>query len=204
MLKINKDAYSVSEEHYHPEVFEKSQIILAESLRADHNHLVRLKNKDIGKTTEYPTYTIARDGTIYQHFDPKFYSDFLGIDSIDRHLISISLENMGKLFFQHDKEIYVNWCNEICPQDKVFHRDWKEFSYWEAHTTEQFYSLVKLCKWLCTEFNIVEDCIGFNFYNEETKYFKGIVCRGNYSYDYCDLNPSFPFRDFMEEMGIPV
>jgi hypothetical protein len=204
MLNIDKETYKVDETHYYPQIFEKHQIVLAESLRAGNNHLIRLKNKDAGKTTAYPTFTISREGIIYQHFDPKYYSDFLGVDSVDKHLISISLENMGKLFYRHDDETYVNWCNEKCPKEKVFHRDWKEFAHWEAYTDEQFSALVELCKSLCTEFNVVEDCIGFNFYNEETKYFKGIVCRGNYSYDFSDVNPSFPFRSFMEEMGIPV
>jgi N-acetyl-anhydromuramyl-L-alanine amidase AmpD len=204
MVNIDKETYKLSDEHYYPQPFQKHQIVLAESLRAGHNHLTRLKNKDFGKSTNYPTFTISREGIIYQHYDPKYYADFLGIDSIDKHSISISLENMGKLFHRFDEDIYVNWCNEVCQKDKVFHRDWKEYSYWEIYTQPQFESLIELCKMLCDEFEIVEDCIGFNFYNEETKYFKGIVCRGNYSYDFCDLNPSFDFKGFMQKMNIPM
>lgn len=203
-MKIDKESYKVTDEHYYPQPFEKHQIILAESLRADHNNLIRLKNKDFGKSTQYPTFTISRTGEIYQHFDPKYYSDFLGIDSIDKHAISISLENMGKLFFSYDEDIYVNWCNEVCPKDQVYERPWKEYSYWHTYTQEQFDALVKLCIYLCDTFKIEKDCIGFNFYNDETKYFKGIVCRANYSYDFQDLNPSFDFKLFMEKMGIPI
>lgn len=203
-MHIDKETFKVTDDHYYPQPFEKHQIILAESLRAGHNFLIRLKNKDFGKSTAYPTFTISRKGEIFQHFDPKYYSDFLGIDSIDKHAISISLENMGKLFLRYEDDVYVNWCDEICPKDEVFHRDWKEYSYWQMYTDEQFNALVWLCEKLCNDFKIHKDCIGFNFFNEETKYFKGIVCRGNYSYDFCDLNPSFNFKGFMEQLEIPI
>lgn len=201
---INIETYEIGKDNYVQEVFSKYQIILAESLRIDHNHLIRLKNKELGKATSWPAFTITRTGEVYQHYDPKYFSRFIGIDEIDKYAVPIVLENMGKLFFEDESSCYVNWCNEVCHNDRVYHRDFKEYCYWENYTPEQMDALVGLCKALCAQFNIVNDCIGFNFYNEETKYFKGIVCRSNYSYDFCDLSPAFHWKEFMDKMEISL
>lgn len=203
-LVIDNTTYKASEDNYNKEIFPKKQIILAESLRKDHNHILRWNKKDFGKSKTWGTYSISREGDIYEHFNPKYYSDFMGNKEIDKKSISIVMENMGPLFFDYENDKHVNWCNEICPSENVFTKSWKDFSYWEKHNTIQITSLVKLCKQLCSEYKIEVDCVGFNFFTVEIASFEGIACRSNYSYDNNDPNPSFDFKFFLQKLDIKI
>ena len=61
-----------------------------------------------GKNKKTATFTINKEGKIYQHYDPKFYSDFVN-NPQDKASISIVLENIG--WFKKDSmvEKYVDW-----------------------------------------------------------------------------------------------
>ena len=203
-MEIDKKKYKIPSENYYKSKNTKNQIILAGSLRCDSNHIKRLTNKSFGKTKRWCTYTIGRDGRIYQHYDPKYYSDFMGDKQIDRHSISIVLENMGSLYYDDDTEEWYNWANETCDEELVFEKHWKGNRYWESYTEDQFNSTIELCKYLCDEFNIVLDSIGYNVYKSRTVDFEGIVTRSNYDIDYSDLNPHFDFKRFLHEIGIDV
>jgi len=201
-VKIDKKTYKVDSKNYYHTKHKKRQIILAGSLRADSNHIIHLQHKKLGKTKQWNTFTIARDGTVYQHFDPRCYSDFMGVKEIDKHSISIVLENMGMVFFDFHSGCYLNWIHEKCDEDKIHEQNWKNRRYWEAYTEEQFDSTVELCKELCEKYKIPLDSLGFNAFHEDTSKFSGIVCRSNFDVDYSDLNPSFNFKRFLIEFGI--
>jgi len=201
-LVIDKITYRISGKNYNNEIYPKKQIILADSLRQNNNHILRWTKKNFGKSKSWSTYSISRDGVIYEHFDPKYYSDFMNLEEVDKKSISIVMENMGVLFYNYDEDKYYNWCNEECPKENVFKRDWKDYSMWENYTEKQIESLIKLCKSLCSTYKIELDCVGFNFFTAEISDFEGIVCRSNYSYDFNDLNPSFDFKNFLKNLDI--
>ena len=98
MLKIDNETYKVKDINHHKSQSVKTQILLATSLRKDGYHITRLQHKDYGKTKRWNTFTVARDGMVFQHFDSKFHSDFLEIKEADKKLISIVIENMCALF----------------------------------------------------------------------------------------------------------
>lgn len=199
---IDNKFYKVSSDNYHKTKNKKKQIILAGSLRASGNHIKRLQKKDYGKSKKWSTYSISREGYIYEHFDPSYYSDFMGIKDIDKKSISIVLENMGGVYFDNETEEWLNWAMEKCPENRVFEKNWKHCRYWEAYTEEQFNSTVQLCKYLCETYNVKLDCLGFNVHHDETHKFDGIVTRSNYDISYNDLNPSFDFKRFLECLDI--
>jgi N-acetyl-anhydromuramyl-L-alanine amidase AmpD len=196
MQKIDSDTYKTEEYNRYNTQIAKTQIVLATSLRKDSNHILRLKHRDYHKTKTWNTFTITRAGDIYQHFDPKYHSDFLGIKEADNKSISIVLENMGALFVAPNQ--YINWINEVCDIDKVEEREWRGYNFWEKFTEEQFESVVMLCRRLCDEFGIPKNCIEFHDFHKDTIKFRGIVFRSNYIQDSSDINPLFDILKFNE------
>ena len=202
--KINIKKYKVEDYNYYHTKHKKNQIILAGSLRKKNFHIKRLQKKDYGKTKKWNTFTISREGTIYQHFDPKCYTDFMVEKEIDKHSISIVLENMGFVFYDYDTSKFLNWAHEICEENLVFEKSWKNYLYWENYSDEQFDATSKLCEYLCERYRIPLDSLGFNVHHADTHRFKGIVTRSNFNIDYTDLNPSFNFRLFLKSLNIDV
>lgn len=201
-MMIDKETYKINPENYYKTKYKKKQIILAGSNRKENFHIKRFQSKEYGKTKKWCTYTISRDGKIYQHYDPKFYTDFMGIKDIDKYAVSIVLENMGSVFYSRKLENYINWANDICPEEMIFEKPWKEKRYWEIYTEEQFHATVWLCEYLIEKLEIKRDCIGYNSFFDGTMKFEGIVSRSNFDADYLDLNPSFHFAGFLKELDI--
>lgn len=202
MIDIDNKIYTTK--NFYKSKYDKTQIILAGSLYKKNYHIKRMKYKDGGESKEWCTFSISRDGKIFQHYDPKYYSDFMHDKNIDKKSISIVLENMGMLFYDYESGSYLNWSHHKCDEDLVFERKWNGHTYWEKYTNEQHKSLVDLCNYLIDQFVIERDCLGFNVYHENTKNFDGIVTRSNYSQDHTDLNPSFDFKKFLTDLKIDM
>jgi hypothetical protein len=200
MIEINKEQYKISPDNYYHTKHKKNQIILGGSGRKENLHIIHLNKKEGGKTKKWNTFTISRNGTIYQHYDPAYYTDFMCEKEIDKHSISIILENMGMVFYDFETNKYLNWIHEDCEESLVYEKNWRNSRYWERYTKEQHSSVVDLCKYLCNKFKIPLDSLGFNVHHEDTKNFKGIVTRSNYNMDYNDLNPSFDFKWFLNKI----
>ena len=198
-INIDTTIYSVLENNYHHEIYDKNKIILAGSLRKDSNHIIRLQTKELGQTKTWNTFTITREGLIYQHYDPKYYTDYIGLIDIDKHSISVVLENMGGVY-KNEQNIFINLLGEICQGDNIIKRSWNGLLYWDSYTTKQFESTIVLCKKLCTEYNIPSQATGFNSYHKDALKYEGILSRSNLSDEYTDLNPSFNFIKFKEEI----
>ncbi len=194
MIHINNKTYEIQEINRYKTQIVKTQIVLATSLRKDNYHITRLLHKDFGKTKRWNTYTISRDGIVYQHYDDKYHTDFLGIKEADKQSISIVLENMGCLFQSNEK--YINWLNEVCDNENVSEKTWLGYDYWEKFPKIQLENTVKLCKTLCKKYNIPKTCIDFRHYHKDTLKFRGIVFRSNYVEDSSDINPLFDIEDF--------
>ena len=201
-MTIDKKTYKV--DGFYKAKYDKTQIILAGSLRKDNLHIKRFETKDGGKAKSWCTYSIARDGSVFQHYDPKYYTDFMGDKDIDKKSISIVLENMGMLFYDFESNKYLNWIHDECSDEFKYERKWNGHTYWEGYSEEQYNSTVELCKNLIEEFDMELDCLGFNVFYDDTVKFEGIVCRSNYDSDYTDLNPSFDFRRFLEDLDIEI
>lgn len=203
-VKIDKETYKIKKQNYYRSKCDKKQIILAGSLRGGSNHIKRLSKKEYGLTKKWCTFTISREGQVFQHYDPKYYTDFMGIKDVDKHSISIVLENMGSIFYDYESEEWLNWAMEVCPEENVYEKHWKGNRYWEIYSEQQFNATVELCKYLCEEYDITLDCLGYNVFKRGTENFQGIVTRSNFNIDYDDLNPSFDFKKFLTEIGVDI
>jgi hypothetical protein len=196
-MLIDNETYKVADINRHKTQSVKTQIVLATSLRKNGYHITRLKHKEYGNTKKWNTYSVARDGIIFQHFDNKFHSDFLGIKEADKQTISVVIENMGTLF-KTPSDTYINWLNEICDAENVVEKAWLGYRYWEKFTDEQIESIVVLCQHLCEEHNIPKVSMDFHHFHKDTIKFRGIVFRSNYIEDSSDINPLFDIPKFNE------
>ena len=188
MMHIDKETYKISEKNHYKTKNVKTQIVIGVSLRKDNRHITRFQHKDYGETKRWNTYTISRDGKIYQHYDDKYYSDFIGIKEGDKRSISIVLENMGALF-QIVSGKHINWLNEVCEEEYVVKKKWLGYEFWEKFPDAQIESLILLCRELCEKHSIPKIFIEFLHYHKEIHKFKGIVFKGNYIEDSNDLHP---------------
>lgn len=189
MMHIDKETYKISETNKYETQSVKTQIVVATSLRKSNFHITRLQHK-YDTTKKWNTYTISREGQVYQHYGDKYYTDFLGIKEGDKRSISIVLENMGCLFQIADaNNKYINWLNEYCEKDRIVEKEWVGYNFWEKFPDIQIESLIMLCGKLCEKHKIPKTFIDFHTYHKQTHKFKGIVFRGNYIEDSSDMNP---------------
>ena len=200
MIKTDVITYGIDEINYHDTETTKTQIILCRSLRKKNFHITRLQRKDFGKTTKWNTYTISREGVIYQHYDNKLYTDFIGIKKVDKQSISVVLENMGSLFETSDNA-YINWLNEICEPKNTKMKMWLGYKYWEKFPLKQIKSTVSLCGDLCDEFDIPKQCIDFDYYHKDIIKYNGIVFKSNYLENSGDIHPLFNIKKFNESLN---
>jgi hypothetical protein len=185
-LKIDTETYKLGAQNYCHTETKKTQIVLDVSNRKGHNHLTRLKNKDNKATKTWNTYTISRTGIIYEHYDPIYYSRYLGIDKFDKFNVSIVLENMGVLYERDNK--LVNLLNEyddcVIAEIKYF-----GFKYWENFSKKQLKATADLCKYLCTRLGINNECVDFNCFHADISKFNGIAFKSNYfNEDICTIH----------------
>lgn len=190
MIHIDQETYKIDEESYIKKTCNKKQIIIASSLRKDNYHIVRLSNRLTAKR-RWNTFTISRDGMIYQHYDPKhYYTNFLriGVKEADMYSISIVLENMGALT-KIPENGYVNGLAEECEKKFVGQKKFLGQKHWEIYPETQLESLAELCKKLCKDFNIPLKIIEFQHAHEKIMDFKGIIFKSNYFENSNDVNP---------------
>lgn len=189
MMHIDKETYKIKQINRYNSTPKKSQIIISFSLRKNNYHINRLLNKEYGKTKKWNTYSISRGGEIFEHYNPKYYSDYMGIKDVDKKSISVVLENMGSLI--KDGINYINWLNENCPNNRVIYKNFLGEKHWEFFTANQFTSTATLCNDLCNKFNIPKKVIEFHHYNNNIKKFNGIVLKSNYFENTTNINPLF-------------
>jgi N-acetyl-anhydromuramyl-L-alanine amidase AmpD len=189
-MHIEKETYKISEDNHYKTTSVKTQIVIGISLRKDNHHITRLQHKEHGKSKKWNTYTISREGTVYQHYDDKYHTDFLGVKEGDKRSVSIILENMGSLF-QVKTGKHINWLNEVCEEENVVEKEWLGYEFWEKFPDKQIENLILLCKELCEKHNIPKKFIEFIHHHKEIHKFRGIVFRSNYIEDSSDMTPLF-------------
>lgn len=199
MKRIDRKKHRISESLHGKGTPKKTQIVIASSLRQGDHYMVHMKNKENKQAKDWNTYTITREGKIYEHFDPKYATRFLNVKNADKQMIPIVLENMGGLVKTKEGK-YVNWLVEECDSKKVIQKKWMTHNYWEMYPDEQIESTVYLCKKLCKQFKIPKEVIHFHHFHQSTIDFNGIVLKSNYVDGTSDTNPLFDLTHFGELM----
>lgn len=198
-MDINLERYKLDDKNYYLTEFNKRQIVIGNSFSEKDYHIKGWQNRMGGDYKKTSTFTIFKNGEIHQHFEPSMYSDFLDNKSMDKKIISISMENQGWLQKDLTNNEYFNWVGNIYKKNKVvFEKRWRGYTYWDNYTKKQITACSELVRYLCDKYDIPKNCVGHNTYIDGIEYFEGVTYRSNYYKDSTDLNPSWDFRKFKE------
>lgn len=191
-MKIDKETYWFEgEDNYHKKTYDKNQIVIGHNGRKDMRHCISWVHRMNGKYKGGSHFTIDKDGKVYQHFETKYYSDFLGVEQ-DKSNISIILVNEGWLKEDLLNNVYTDWLGHTYSKSRsVLERSWRGQRLWMKYRDSQMKSLRELVIKLCEEYDIEKKCIGNCVYNEDADIFDGITFRSNYKEDRTDISPAF-------------
>lgn len=196
---IDTETYKLPKNNYHEDVYDKTQIVIGNTQSVNMQHYDSWIYRLNGNNKKTAHFTITKGGKIYQHFDTKFYSDFLNKKE-DRFLISIVLENIGWLKKNAIDGKFFDWLgrHQDLKEEEVLMKRWRNHTYWDIYSEEQMLSLKKLVSELCSKYGIEKRSVGTNVHNEDIDLFNGITFRSNYYQELTDVNPSFKFEVLQE------
>jgi len=179
----------------------KKQIVLCHSSRNLEDYLVSLKTRYNGNNPYAPNYIIDREGNVINIIPPDTYSKYLEIESFNKNIITICLENLGWLRKNPLSGAYVNWIGNIY-NEGIIERKWRGHFFWQPYTDKQLKSLGELIERLCTDFDIPKTMIGHNVKVDGVEKYEGIVTKSNYDSTYTDLSPAFDFDEIKKILEI--
>lgn len=189
---IDTETYKLTESNYYKESFDKTQIVIGHTYQNGMLHYASWIYRLNGKNKKTANFTITKEGKIYQHYDPKYYSSFIN-NQQDKTSISIVLENLGWLRKDGMIDRYVDWLGNYYkkPNDEVLMKRWRNHNYWDKYSDPQMESLKELISLLCENYKISKEFIGHNVFDENIDLFNGITFRSNYYQESTDVSPAF-------------
>ncbi len=201
---INKRSYKLPENNYIKEETTKDKIVIGNTFSLDMKHYIGWKLRYNGKYTKTANYTIRLDGSIYEHFNPKYYSNFTDNIQFDKTVITIVLENEGWLIKDLNNEnIYITNSGNIYNRvDDIIIRKWRSNRYWSPYSEKQLESTVKLVNKLCNDFNIPLEVIAHNTKITKINDYKGVLYKSNLNNYFTDVNPSWDFINFKDKVEL--
>lgn len=190
-------SYKLPEDNFIPIESLKSRIIIGETRNVEMKHFLGWKHRLNGKYLKTAPFTISSDGTIYQHFNPKYQSKFWRFHDYNSKNIVILLENEGPLIKDSKNKEFITWLGNIYSgRTNVIEKKWRNYNYWPSYSKEQFDSSIILVKHLLKEFNIPANCISHNTKLNTLNNYEGVLYKSNLERYYTDLNPTWDFELF--------
>jgi frataxin-like iron-binding protein CyaY len=116
---------------------------------------------------------------------------------IEKHCITIALENVGWLFKDSLTGKFTTWKGVEYSGD-VIEIPWRNKKYWSTYSDDQYTKLAELIDYLCIQHNIIKEFIGNNIVVNKPNNYKGILNRSNYTKNYYDLSPAADFKKLNE------
>lgn len=201
---IDKETYYLTTNNYIGEETDKDKIVIGNTFSTNMNHYIGWSTRYNGKYKKTANYTVRLDGSIYEHFSPKYHSNFTDYISLDKTIISIVLENEGWLIKDLNNEnVYItNFGNIYNRVDDIIIRKWRSNKYWAPYTDKQLESTAKLVIKLCDEFNIPLEVINHNTKINKVNDYKGVLYKSNLNQYFTDVNPSWDFIRFKDNVEL--
>lgn len=198
---IDDKNYLLNESNYYGEDETlKYQIIIGNTGRntlIDNNHtdfsyFNAWKLRRNGKHKENAMFSIDTFGKVYQHFNPRYWSEFIENSDVNQNIISIALHNEGLLKQDNLNNKFYGWENlKYSNINPPVYKQWRNNHYWASYTKEQYKSLSKLLIKLCDEFHIPKKLTNHNTIIDGIENFEGICTKANYDFEYTDVSPAF-------------
>jgi hypothetical protein len=202
-MEIDLASYKLPSDNYVSTETAKKQIVFGHTFNHDMKHVIGWSHRYHGKYKKTAAYTISTDGTIYQHFDPKYHSRYFNKPELDSKCIVILLENDGWLIRDVEKNEFYTWIGHIYSQpDRVIEKRWREYTYWAPYTQEQLESALSLVTKLCGDFNIPVMAINHNTKIDNLLGYEGVIYRSNLEKHYTDLSPSWDCETFKNKLEL--
>jgi N-acetyl-anhydromuramyl-L-alanine amidase AmpD len=200
-MSINVEDFKLPTDNYSLIECDKKQIVIGNTFNHDMRHVIGWLHRYNGKYKKTAPYTIAKDGSIYEHFNPIYQSKYFNDSNLDNKSIVILLENDGWLISDAEKNNFISWLGDIYNEpEKVFVKKWRGYSYWCPYTKEQMNSTIKLVNQLCEKFSIPKVSVNHNTKIDGLDNYEGIIYKSNLEKYYNDLNPSWDFEKFKEKI----
>lgn len=202
---IDYNSFNLNEKNFYPTENVKRQIVIGNTFNIGMNHFIGWTNRVNGFYKKVSNFTVDVDGKIYQHFDPKYYSDFIPNSLYNKNIISIVLVNQGWLDYDIKDKKYINCFGNLHQGSGMTEKRWRNHVFWDIYQEKQIESLVKLTKYLLEKYNIPNKVLSHNTYVKDIINFEGVTYRSNWIKDSTDLSPSFDFEIFknkVEDNGI--
>jgi N-acetyl-anhydromuramyl-L-alanine amidase AmpD len=200
MLEIlGAEVFDLKNLNHKKRKYNKTQILLYDTKRRIDDFIKMLKYRREGKYEDIPHFCITKTGKIYKLIEPDYMTKTFGESSIDRKQIKIAIENLGWLNKNTIMGTYSNWINDIFRGEPHI-RGWRGYFYWDTYSKEQLNALADLCLLLCAHYDIPYQSVPSSGFFENAKNFNGIVSKSNFSDIYTDINPSFNFNIFEENV----
>ena len=192
-LKINKKDFKLKKTNFIKEVTDKDRIIIGNTYTIDMNHFTGWELRLGGLYKKTSMFTVRLDGTIHQHFSPKYYSKAFEDRIINETSITILLENEGWLeLYNNERNEYINSMGYIYNRnDSVINKKWRNKIYWAPYSDEQLKSVYVLCEKLCGEFNIPLKAISHNTNIDKPNNYYGVLYKSNFNKNQTDVNPNW-------------
>lgn len=200
-MLIDLEKYKLSEGNFYNKEFQKTQIVLGNTFNNGMDHVNGWIHRNLGTYKKTSTFSIDRKGNVYQHYDPIYYSDFIGNKHCDKKIISILIENRGWLLKDSLNNKYIDWVGNIYNRKvNILEKRWRGYTYWEPYTNKQLNSTIELVNYLCDTYSIKPSVVGHNTYIDDITLHEGIAFRSNYSKHMTDLNPAWDYINFKNKI----
>jgi hypothetical protein len=177
----------------------KTQILLYDTTRRIDDFVNKLKYRKNGKYEDIPHYVVSKLGMVYKVTDVENCTNTFNDPKIDNKQIKIAIENLGWFHKNTITGVLNNWIGDPY-RSEPYIRNWRNYYFWDKYNDEQLKSVGKLCSKLCDEYGIFKQTVPSQGYLENVSNFRGIVCKSNFSSIYTDINPSFNFEVFFNEI----
>ena len=195
--------FKLSDENYFQIETNKKRIVIGNSFSVSMGHCIGWMTRLNGKFKRTANFTIELNGTVHEHFSPKYYSNYLNDSKLDESTISIVLENEGWLTKDlFDENKYINYVGHIYNREEVVEKRWRNFKYWAPYTNEQMGSLIVLVRNLCKEYKIPLNVVSHNTGFKDANIYEGVLYRSNFEKYYTDISPTWDFETFKNKLEL--
>lgn len=197
---IDNETHKLSTENYIPVKTKKNRIVLANTFNHDMGHVMGWKNRLNGYFKKTATYTINKNGVIYEHFNPDFFSHYFQSHEMNMKTIIVLIENEGWLVKDKNNQ-YINLLGNIYRKpNEVYEKKWRGFNFWSPYTKEQLEASVYLVNMLCEKYGIVNKTVSHNTKIDLDISPYGVFYRSNLEKYYTDVNPNWFFEEFKTKL----